>query len=93
MRFGSVFNKILSFFLLLNGYFIFFKFIVFLNCNIIFTIKVMMSNPKNNKRKKDYNLLFYFIATAIVSTSIVLATIKEEKRIKEENELLAYEVW
>ena len=52
-----------------------------------------MINPKNNKRKKDYNLLFYFIATAIVSTSIVLATIKEAKRIKEENELLAYEVW
>jgi len=72
---------------------LFFKFIVFLNCNIIFTIKVMMSNPKNNKKKKDYNLLFYFIATAIVSTSIVIATIKEAKRIKEENELLAYEVW
>jgi len=53
----------------------------------------MMSNPKNNKKKKDYNLLFYFIATAIVSTSIVIATIKEAKRIKEENELLAYEVW
>ena len=52
-----------------------------------------MSNTQKNKNKKRYSFAFYFIAAAIITTAAVVATIKEGKRIKAENELLAYEVW
>lgn len=48
---------------------------------------------KNKDKKKNCNSTFYFIAFAAVATVAVLATIKEGRRIKRENELLAYEVW
>lgn len=53
----------------------------------------MMSNPEKNKKRKKYSVALIFIASAIVTTAAVIATIKEGKRIKAENELLAYDVW
>lgn len=52
-----------------------------------------MNNPERNKNKKRCSVAFYFIASAIITTAAFVAAIKERKRIKEENELLAYEVW
>jgi hypothetical protein len=53
-----------------------------------------MSNTdtKTEKKKKSYTGI-YFLAAAIVATAVVVMSIKESKRAKEENELLAYEVW
>ncbi len=50
---------------------------------------------KKNKNKKNSKgcTAFYFLATATVVAAAVYVTIKEGRRIKEENKLLAYEVW
>ncbi|MDE3184436.1 MAG: hypothetical protein KGM16_13545 [Bacteroidota bacterium] len=50
---------------------------------------------KKNKNKKNSKgcTPFYFLATTVVVAAAVYATIKEGRRIKEENKLLAYEVW
>jgi hypothetical protein len=50
---------------------------------------------KKNKNKKNSTgcTAIYFLATTVVVAAAVYATIKEGRRIKEENKLLAYEVW
>jgi hypothetical protein len=52
-----------------------------------------MNKAKENKKNKKGCRLFFFLATAVITTAAVVATIKEGKRIKAENELLSYEVW
>jgi hypothetical protein len=53
-----------------------------------------MSNIKKKNTKKDQSCTgFFFLATVMVTAAIVVITIQEGKRIKVENELLAYEVW
>lgn len=52
-----------------------------------------MNKTEGNKKNKNSRTLFFFLAAAIVTTAAVIATIKEGKRIKAENELLSYEVW
>jgi hypothetical protein len=53
-----------------------------------------MSNTdkETKKKKKSYSGL-YFLAALIVATTVLVMNIKENKRAKQENELLAYEVW
>jgi hypothetical protein len=48
---------------------------------------------KDKKSKGKSHTAFYFLAAVIVTTAAVFITIKEGRRIKIENELLAYEVW
>jgi hypothetical protein len=48
---------------------------------------------KDKKTKGKSCTAFYFLAAAIVTTAAVIITIKEGRRIKNENELLSYEVW
>lgn len=52
-----------------------------------------MSKPGKNKMKKKSCAVFYFLATAIVTTAVVVITIQEGRRIKAENELLSYDVY
>jgi hypothetical protein len=51
-----------------------------------------MKKNKNKKNSKGCTAI-YFFATTVVVAAAVYATIKEGRRIKEENKLLAYEVW
>lgn len=51
-----------------------------------------MKKNKNKKKGKSCSA-FYFLGTTVVVAAAVYATIKEGRRIKEENKLLAYEVW
>jgi hypothetical protein len=48
---------------------------------------------RDKKTKGKSCTAFYFLAAAIVTTAAVFITIKEGRRIKNENELLSYEVW
>ncbi len=52
-----------------------------------------MNKAKENKKNKKGCTLFFFLATTVITTAAVVVTIKEGKRIKAENDLLAYEVW
>lgn len=52
-----------------------------------------MHSVKNKEKKKKCGSAVYFIAFTAIAAVAVLATIKEGRRIKKENELLAYEVW
>jgi hypothetical protein len=52
-----------------------------------------MSKSGDTKCKKKGMSAFYFFAIAAITTAAVIYVIKEGKRIKVENELLAYEVW
>ena len=52
-----------------------------------------MNRSTCNKKKKKVYPLFYFLAMTAITTVAVVATIKEGRRIKAENELLSYEVW
>ncbi len=45
------------------------------------------------KKKKHLRWGIYFVTFAAVSATIILVTILEGNRIKNENELLSYEVW
>lgn len=49
------------------------------------------SNPE--KKKKKGRSALYFLAVSVVTAVLVVVTIKEGHRIREENELLSYEVW
>lgn len=49
--------------------------------------------PIKQKSKTVCPGIFYFLAITAMTTIGVLFTIKEGRRIKQENELLAYEVW
>ena len=53
----------------------------------------MKKNKPKNKKTSTGCTAFYFLATTVVVAAAVYATIKEGRRIKEENKLLAYEVW
>lgn len=46
-----------------------------------------------NKKKSTGVTVVFFLATTVVVAAAVYVTIKEGRRIKEENKLLAYEVW
>ena len=46
-----------------------------------------------NKKKSTGVTVVFFLATTVVVAAGVYVTIKEGRRIKEENKLLAYEVW
>jgi len=48
---------------------------------------------KDKKTNGKSFAAFYFLTAVIVTTAAVLITIKEGRRIKNENELLSYEVW
>jgi len=52
-----------------------------------------MNKAKEYKKNKKGCTLFFFLATTVITTAAVVVTIKEGKRIKAENDLLAYEVW
>jgi hypothetical protein len=52
-----------------------------------------MSKPGDNKGKKKPGSTFYFFVITAITAAAVVYVIKEGKRIKVENELLAYEVW
>ena len=58
-----------------------------------FEINEMSTTNKENKKKKQSCAALFFLATVIVTAAAVVITIQEGKRIKVENELLAYEVW
>ncbi|MEO6949361.1 MAG: hypothetical protein ABI123_07025 [Ginsengibacter sp.] len=51
-----------------------------------------MESLKQN-RKVFCPGIFYFLAITAATTLGVLFTLKEGRRIKQENELLSYEVW
>ncbi|MEO6894881.1 MAG: hypothetical protein ABI136_07555 [Ginsengibacter sp.] len=53
----------------------------------------MKKNGTSNKIKNKGSDTFYFLASAMIFGAAVYYTIKEGRRIKEENKLLAYEVW
>jgi hypothetical protein len=53
----------------------------------------MKKNKTQNKKKSKGATAFFFVASACIVGAAVYATIKEGRRIKEENKLLAYEVW
>jgi hypothetical protein len=52
-----------------------------------------MKKETPNKIKKKSSAAFFFITSAVVVSAAVYYTVKEGRRIKEENKLLAYEVW
>lgn len=52
----------------------------------------MSKNDKDKKKKKSY-APFYFLAAAVVTAVMVKAIIDEGKRIKEENDPLAFDVY
>lgn len=52
-----------------------------------------MKKETPNKKKKKTSTAFFFITSAVVVSAAVYYTVKEGRRIKEENKLLAYEVW
>jgi hypothetical protein len=52
-----------------------------------------MNKSGNNKGKKKGRGTFYFFVITAITAAAVVYVIKEGKRIKVENELLAYEVW
>lgn len=56
-------------------------------------MKKMKKNKTPNKKKSNGINAFFFLASALMVGAAVYATIKEGRRIKEENKLLAYEVW
>ena len=64
----------------------------FLILQYIFCAKKMKKETPNKKKKKS-SAAFFFITSAVVVSAAVYYTIKEGRRIKEENKLLAYEVW
>lgn len=51
-----------------------------------------MAENCTNKKRKTKNAIYFFALTAIAAAACVYV-IKEGRRIKKENELLAYEVW
>jgi hypothetical protein len=53
----------------------------------------MKKNKTPNKKKSKSSTVFFFIASALIVGAAVYVTVKEGRRIKEENKLLAYEVW
>jgi hypothetical protein len=52
-----------------------------------------MGKSGHPKKKKKSTSTFYFLAFAAITAVATLYLIKEGKRIKNENELLSYEVW
>jgi hypothetical protein len=46
-----------------------------------------------NKKRSNVATAFFFVTTAVIVAAAVYVTIQEGKRVKEENKLLAYEVW
>ena len=52
-----------------------------------------MNKSYPQKKKKKGRSTLYFLAVALVTAAIVVITIKEGDRVREENELLSYEVW
>ena len=53
----------------------------------------MKKNETPNKKKNKGSTVFFFLASGLIVGAAVYATVKEGRRIKEENKLLAYEVW
>ena len=56
-------------------------------------MKEMKKAEIKNKKKNSGLTSIFLLATTIVVAAAVYATIKEGRRVKEENKLLAYEVW
>ncbi|MGN6601237.1 MAG: hypothetical protein ACTHK8_02235 [Ginsengibacter sp.] len=50
------------------------------------------TETKNKKNSSAANAVF-FVATAVIVAAAVYVTIQEGRRVKEENKLLAYDVW
>ena len=53
----------------------------------------MKKTKYKNRKTSTGCTAFYFFTTAVVVAAAVYVTVKEGRRIKEENKLLAYEVW
>lgn len=53
----------------------------------------MKKTKYKNRKNRPGCTAFYFFTTAVVVAAAVYVTVKEGRRIKEENKLLAYEVW
>jgi len=56
-------------------------------------MKEMNKTGTKNKKKSTGLTTFFLLTTTVVVAAAVYVTIKEGRRIKEENKLLAYEVW
>ena len=56
-------------------------------------MKEMKKTESKNKKNSKTSTAFYFVATAVTVAAAVYFTIQEGRRVKEENKLLAYEVW
>ncbi len=56
-------------------------------------MKEMKKTEAKNKKKSNAGAAFIFFATAVIVAAAVYVTIQEGRRVKEENKLLAYEVW
>ena len=54
--------------------------------------EIKKAETKNKKNSTGLTAIL-FLATTVVVAAAVYVTIKEGRRIKEENKLLAYEVW
>lgn len=48
---------------------------------------------KNNKKKKKNSTAIYFLAAAVVTAIMVKAILEEGKKVKAENESLAFDVY
>lgn len=58
-----------------------------------FCRKEMKKNKTPIKKNNKSSTSLVFLASTIIAGAAVYYTIKEGRRIKEENKLLAYEVW
>jgi hypothetical protein len=52
-----------------------------------------MNKSNLEKKKTKGRSSLYFLAVTLVTAAVVVITIKEGHRIREENKLLSYEVW
>jgi t-SNARE complex subunit (syntaxin) len=52
-----------------------------------------MKKVHSAKKKKHLKWGICFMTIAVLSATVIMATILEGNRIKKENELLSYEVW
>lgn len=72
---------------------LFFLMACFLILQYNFCTKKMKKKKTPNKKKSKSRTVSFFLASAVIVSAAVYYTIKEGRRIKEENKLLAYEVW
>lgn len=52
-----------------------------------------MSKNDKNKKKKKSSAVIYFLASAVITAIMVKAILEEGKKVKAENESLAFDVY